>query len=336
MSNSDDSLPEFARGAINLASPRLGTRVVAASDEFFGAKERLIKDEAPVFLPGEFDANGKWMDGWETRRRRHGGNDHCIVRLGAPGTVVGVEIDTHYFTGNFPPEASIEGALCDGEPDESTSWRPVVPRSPLAGDRRQFFQATGQGPFSHLRLQMFPDGGIARLRVFGRVVRDWSQVPADAVVDLAAVGNGAYVVGYNDAHYGDPWVILTEGRGKNMGDGWETRRRRTPGHDWIVVALGTAGRVERVVVDTANFRGNYPDACSLQGARIADPSRAAVLGDGVAWTQIMAPQKLAADSIHTFEAPAVACGQAVSHVRLNIYPDGGVSRLRVFGRRADD
>lgn len=327
----DFPVPHFVNNAVNLASPRLGAAILSANDEFFGAADRMLADKKPVFIPDKFDEHGKWMDGWETRRRRIDGHDWCVVRLGAPGSIFGVDIDTTHFTGNFPPEASLEGILTPGDPEPDASWRTIVPRALIRGDSRNFFDSEDHEPVSHVRLNIYPDGGIARLRLFGMARPAWSDLPEDEQIELSAVGSGGRPIAYSDAHYGDPWVILTPGRGVNMGDGWETRRRRTPGHDWIVIALGHRGVIEGFEVDTAHFKGNYPAACSVDGyfGTEGDP-----LSDDAHWRELLPRSGLGMDAIHHFRAhPGL---QAVSHVRLNIFPDGGISRFRAFGKRALD
>jgi len=327
-----NSIPEFAQTCVNLASPRLGSRAVLASDEFFAAKERMLQDSDPVFIADKYDDNGKWMDGWESRRRRGGGNDWCLVRLGVTGLIEGVNIDTRHFTGNHPPAASLKACLSNSQPDEATEWTEILPPLGLAPDACNFAGISSAGPWNWLRLDILPDGGVARLRVYGRPHLDWSEMQADGVHELSALKNGGRVVAYNDAHYGDVWAVLSEGRGVNMGDGWETRRRREPGNDWMIIALGAPGAVEAIEVDTAHFKGNYPDRCSVQAARVDSATDADLIGQSTNWVTLMEEQPLCADSIHRFEGDAIAGLDAVSHVRLNIHPDGGVSRFRVFGK----
>ena len=326
------TIPEFARIGVNLASPRLGSRAVLASDEFFAAKERMLQDTEPVFIADKYDDNGKWMDGWESRRRRDGGNDWCLVRLGVAGFIHGVDINTRHFTGNHPPAASLKACRSDSQPDEATEWSEILPAFGLDPNARNFAEISNQGPWNWLRLDIMPDGGVARLRVYGRPHLDWSKMDAGAVHELSALKNGGRVVAYNDAHYGDVWAVLSEGRGVNMGDGWETRRRREPGNDWMIIALGAPGAVEAIEVDTAHFKGNYPDRCSVQAARVVNATDAALIEQSINWDALMQEQPLSADSIHRFEGDAIAGLGAVSHVRLNIHPDGGVSRFRVFGK----
>jgi len=323
--------PRFTQNAINLASPRLGADVIYATNDFFADKRRLIKVEEPIFIADKYDENGKWMDGWESKRRRVPGNDYCIIRLGAKGILNGVNIDTSFFTGNHPPQGSIDAVFSTNEPDKNTKWTEILPVSDLKPDAHNYYPISSTLPSNYLRFNIFPDGGVARLRVYGTPVGMWETQDPDGLQELSSVVNGGNVVGFNDAHYGDPWVILAPGRGTNMGDGWETRRRREPGNDWIVISLGASGTVKRIVLDTAHFKGNYPDRCSVQGAMIKNPVNENILAEKCNWSEIIGQQKLEMDKIHIFEKGLIKDIGVISHVRLNIYPDGGVSRFRVFG-----
>jgi allantoicase len=325
-----DQPPPFTR-LVNLASSRLGTRIVAVSDEFFGPAERMLADAPAVFVPDKYDDHGKWMDGWESRRRRRGGFDHAVVRLGAAGVIRGVDIDTSHFTGNYPPAASLEAAQGDSEPG---AWSEIVPPTPLGASAHHFLAVNDARPWRWLRLNIFPDGGVARLRVYGDPVPSWEGGAENGVHELSALKNGGRIVAFNNAHYGSTWTLLTEGRGQNMGDGWETRRRREPGNDWIIVALGAAGIVERIEVDTCHFKGNYPDRCSLQAADARSTADAGLVTQAMFWPTLMAEKPLSADAIHDFDRADLEDLGPVSHVKLNIFPDGGVSRLRIFGRLA--
>ncbi len=314
----------IAKGWINLADLRLGSEVVYANDDFFAAKERLIDPAEPAFIPGKYDEHGKWMDGWESRRRRVPGHDHCIVRLGKPGFVHGIEIDTRHFTGNYPPEASIEWCVSDARiPSDGTAWEMLVPKTPLKGDSRLPLSVSTNRPATHLRLNIFPDGGVARLRAWGQVARD---LKPGELVDLAAQENGALPVSCNDEHFGKLANLLAPGKAKNMGDGWETRRRREPGHDWAIVALAKPGTIEKLIIDTSHFKGNYPDRCFIQGAPLG-----ASMDQAESWPTILPEQKLSADSEHVF-AGEILPHKPVAFLRLNIIPDGGVARLRALGR----
>ncbi len=320
---------------VRLEQPRYGSRVVYANDEFFGARERLIQSADPVFIPDRYDDHGKWMDGWETRRRREPGHDWCIIRLGLPGIVRGLDIDTSYFTGNFPPAASVDGCLSDEEvPSNETHWLTLLPETALEGDSHHFLPVDCGERLTHLRLNIFPDGGVARLRVYGEVKPDWTLVARDALVDLAAVEYGGRALVCSDEHFGSMHNLNAAGRGLNMGDGWETARRRGPGHDWVVLALGHPGIVEEIEIDTAHFKGNYPARASIQATNLPDGDLPALARGSDAWPELMPAAPLSADAVHVFRDELSVRG-VVSHVRLNIFPDGGVSRLRVRGRPAE-
>lgn len=317
---------------VNLASPRLGSRVHAASDEFFGAKERLIQDREPVFVPDKYDENGKWMDGWETRRRRGPGHDWCVVRLGVPGSLAFVDIDTRYFTGNYPPGAALDGFAGEDEPGAASDWRVMVPPVALGPSACHILPIADAQAVRWLRLSIFPDGGIARLRAYGTPVVDRAKVSVEGEVELSALRQGGRILGFSDAHYSDPWVILTEGRGRDMGDGWETRRRREPGYDWMVIALGQSGRVSRIEIDTAHFKGNFPHEVSVQACAVAPGTDASIVCQAMFWPTLLASQPARADDMHLFGEDELTELGPVTHVRLNMHPDGGISRFRVFGR----
>jgi allantoicase len=322
------------RRYVDLAQPRLGSQVVYATDDFFADKSRLIEPAAPVFVPGKYDENGKWMDGWESRRKRTPGHDWCVVKLGVPGVVAGLEIDTRHFTGNYPPGAMVEACVSDAEaPGDDAGWIALTPRLALKGDDRLYVLVERAEPVTHLRLHIYPDGGVARLRVWGRVAVDWSRLSAEAVVDLLATASGGRGIIANDEHFGRVENLTAPGRGVDMGDGWETRRRREPGHDWAILELGATGIVEAVEVDTAHFKGNYPDRCSIQASAAATGSPANIAAQAEHWPMLLSEVKLQPDHLHRFRDELAALGP-VRFVRLNIFPDGGVSRLRIRGRVA--
>ena len=325
---------------IDLAHPRLGSEVVYATDDFFADKARMIDPAPPVFYPDLYDDHGKWMDGWESRRKRGPGHDYAILRLGRPGLILAVDIDTSHFTGNYPPAASLEACASDSPvPDAETVWQEIVHTTTLAGDSHHLIHVTGAEVWTHLRLNIYPDGGVARLRVFGEIHVDWAALISDGASDGASDGEvelssmllGARAIAWSDAHYGAPNNILAPGRGANMGDGWETRRRRGPGNDWIIVALARPGTVNRIEIDTAHFKGNYPDTCSVQAGLVQDESEESLVPQSNLWDTLLSKQKLEMDQVHTFEGAVSKDIGPVSHLRLNIHPDGGVSRFRVFG-----
>jgi len=330
MTATPEILPDFARLWVDLAQPRLGAAVIHATDEFFAPKERMIDPAPAVFIPGKYDDNGKWMDGWESRRRRGPGHDHCTIRLGRPGVIKGVDIDTSHFTGNYPPAASLEACRSDGDPDATTRWTEILAANNLTGNAHHFRAVKDDRIWTHLRLHIYPDGGVARLRVYGQVHCDWGAQDKGRLVDLAALENGGRAIACNNQHYGSPQNLLAPGRGVNMGDGWETRRRREPGHDWAILALGHRGGIRRIEVDTAHFKGNYPDRCSIQAADVDGGTEDSLVTQAMFWPILLPEQKLQMDRVHDFESEIADIGP-VTHIRLNIIPDGGVSRLRLWG-----
>ncbi|OLQ73308.1 allantoicase [Photobacterium proteolyticum] len=316
---------------VNLADEKIGAVAIYATDDFFADKSRLISSAQPVFKEDLYDDNGKWMDGWESRRKREEGYDYCIVRLGFAGTIKGLDIDTSFFTGNYPPSASVDACYSlDGDPTEATEWQEILPSQSLQGDSHHEHTVDNEQVFTHVRLNIYPDGGVARLRVYGLPSVDWDKTAADVEVDLAALENGGRALACSDEHFGKKANILRPGRGENMGDGWETARRRTPGNDWVIVALGHPGTVNKVAVDTAHFKGNFPDSCSIQAAYVQGGTDDQVATQSLFWRELLPSQKLAADSIHEFSDQVNDIGP-ITHVRLNIFPDGGISRLRLFG-----
>lgn len=330
----DPAAPDFIRRGVNLADPRLGAVAVSASDEFFAAKERMLDPAPAQFYPGRYDEHGKWMDGWETRRRRGIGHDSCIVRLARPGRIIGLELDTSHFTGNFPPAASVEACfVASGDPGADATWVPLLGSVTLRGNHHHYFEITEDTPVSHLRLNLYPDGGMARFRAYGQPLFEGAECDAEGLVDLSAALNGGTVVAANNEHFGPAAVMLLPGRGVNMGDGWETRRRREPGNDWCVIALSRPGVIERIDVDTAHFKGNFPDRCSIQAARVDGGTAQSLVTQSMFWAELLPEQKLAADYVHSFRAELKSLGP-ISHVRFNMIPDGGVSRLRFWGRPA--
>ncbi len=322
---------------IDLASEKLGGSVLYANDDFFAAKENLIRAVAPVWKEGLYTDDGKWMDGWETRRRRSPRLDEkfdwCIVRLGMPGEIKGVVVDTAYFKGNFPSHCSLEACAVDGDADvaellnDATEWKEILPQSELQGDSQNKFEVGPTGRVTHMRFKIYPDGGIARLRSHGNVQPDWDSLSnRSSEIDLAAAENGGDVIAASDEFFGHRQNLIMPGLPRDMSDGWETRRRRGPGHDWCIVRLGTKGTITRVEIDTSFFRGNYPESCMLEGGVLTGNDLSSI-----DWRELLPMSKLQAHTRHPF-ADELADIAAITHVRFNIFPDGGVSRLRLFGR----
>ncbi len=322
---------------VDLAAERLGGAVLIANDEFFAPKDNLLKAGAPVFLEGKYTERGKWMDGWETRRRRTPGFDWCIIRLGLPGIVRGVIVDTSFFRGNYPEHCSLDAVSLSGTPtleeltSEVMSWIPLLPQMVLTGDSQNSFPILYDKRVTHLLFKIYPDGGVARLRVFGEVTPDWNSIKArGGEIDLAAIEHGGMVIACSDMFFGHRHNLIMPGRAVNMSDGWETKRRRGPGHDWAIIQLGTRGQIQRIEVDTTHFRGNFPESCSLEGCN-AEGSTVDQLSDPtMTWLNVLPRTKLMAHTRHGFTDELSSAG-TVSHLRFNIFPDGGVSRLRVYG-----
>jgi allantoicase len=276
------------------------------------------------------------MDGWESRRRRIPGFDWCIIRLGLSGVIRGVVVDTSHFKGNFPEQCSIEACALDGLPsvdqltNQSQEWIEILPRSVLNGDSPNLFAVESTERWTHLRFKIFPDGGVARLRVYGEVVPQWNRLrQIGSEVDLAAVENGGMVISCSDMFFGHRHNLIMPGRAVNMSDGWETKRRRGPGHDWTIIKLGTSGRIRRLEIDTSHFKGNFPESCSLESCNAAEVPLKTLQDPSFTWKPVLARTKLQAHTRHFFDE--VLDTGVVSHVRFNIFPDGGVSRLRVCG-----
>ena len=315
-------------GLVDLASERIGGKALATSDDFFAEMENLLKPGRGIFIDDKYTDRGKWMDGWESRRKRVPGHDWCVIQLGLPGVVQGVDIDTNHFLGNHPPYASVDASTGAEGP-----WTEILPRSPLNPGSQNLFNIVSGSTWTHVRLNIYPDGGVARFRVYGNTTPDWSAVKKGQLVDLAALAWGGRAVACSDSFFSSMNNLLYPSRSANMGDGWETRRRRGPGFDWVIIQLGCAGLVKKVEIDTNHFKGNYPDMASLDACDAGGKPVDVLTAAQFTWKELMPKQKLQAHTQHYFEKELAAIGP-VTHVRMNIYPDGGVSRLRIHGEPA--
>ncbi|XP_042359055.1 allantoicase isoform X1 [Plectropomus leopardus] len=361
----------------DLACEAVGGKVIFATDEWFAPAANLLKREPPQFIASAFTEFGKWMDGWETRRKRITGHDWCIVQLGVPGLIYGVDVDTSFFTGNHSPHVSIQAACLDEAPTfslegdrtgtaasdsqlaavaklGSKAWPEVVCVSELKPGYsdccHNYFKVNFNQRVTHLRLNMHPDGGIARLRVYGVGQRDWSSVSPYQDVDLVALTNGGVCLGYSDAHFGHPRNMIGLGRAVNMADGWETARRldrpkylkadqrgilQVPGGEWAVFRLAHPGEINRIEVDTYHFKGNFPDSCRIEVCSLTSEEEAQCVRsrwNSGKWQVLLPPQKLRPHHRHLYGEAELALRSPATHVRLIISPDGGVSRLRLWGR----
>ena len=314
----------------DLASRRVGGSVIGANDELFAERENLIKPDPPSYQAYTFGHKGQVYDGWETRRRREPGHDWAIVRLGIGGVVHGVVVDTAFFTGNYPPEVSVEGTSVDEypTPDElqGADWIPLVPRSAAAGDTRNSYAVDMPQRVSHVRLCIYPDGGVARLRVHGEAVPD-PRFLGSGDVDLTALANGGEVTGCSNMFYSSPSNLISPGQARVMGEGWETARRRDDGNDWVEFRLAGPGVVRMAELDTSYFVGNAPGWASLRGRdfRTDGPG-------GPEWDELLPRTRLQPDTRHLFRIEDAA---ESTHVRLDVFPDGGMARVRLHGRLSD-
>jgi len=320
---------------IDLASDKIGGKVVYATDDFFAEKENLIKEGRGIFIPEKYTDQGKWMDGWESRRKRTPGHDWAILKLGVGGTIKGFDIDTNHFLGNHPPFASVEAIhltddISDWSNADQLDWEEILEKSPLDPGSQHFFEISADKVYTHVRLHIYPDGGVARFRVFGEVFKDWKSVNENELIDLALATNCGKALSCNDMFFSAMDNLISPSKGRDMGDGWETKRNRTPNNeDWVVLRLGHQGIVKKIIVDTHHFKGNYPDSCAIDACfSTKDES---VLNNTINWKPLLQQQKLEAHREHLFDNIAIEKHGPITHIRLKIYPDGGISRLRILG-----
>ncbi len=333
MTNNIELEQNFKTHYVDLASERVGGETLACSDDFFAEMENLLKAGRGIFIDDKYTERGKWMDGWESRRSygRDDGREYdwCIIRLGISGFIRGVDVDTNFFRGNAPQTVSIEACISEGQPDDSTEWHSILEQSEVEAHSQNLFEVDSDQAWTHVRLNIFPDGGVARLRVYGEAKVNWNDFLPGELIDLASIKNGGKALLVSDMFFSDKNNLIMPGRGKDMGDGWETKRRRDPGPDWSIVKLAAPGSVNKVIVDTHHFKGNFPDSFTLEGC-VSDSDD--FTSDKANWLPVIANTKLYAHREHLFINEIVAgAKQNFTHVRLSIFPDGGVSRMRVFG-----
>ncbi len=329
----------------DLASEAVGGAAIACNDEFFAEKENLLKPAAAVWKDHLYTDRGKWMDGWETRRYRpidgvapgHQSTVHdwCLIRLGLPGVIRGIVVDTAWFRGNYPASCAIFATEIDDPLDlralETATWTEILPRSELQGDSKNMFAIDVHARFTHLRLEIFPDGGVARLRVHGDAVPKWSKLRAlGGAIDLAALENGAVVETCSDMFFGSRNNLIKAGPSLSMADGWETRRRRGAGNDWAIIRLAAAGTIERLLLDTSHFKGNAPARASVEGVHAPG-----VAADKLTGWRTLIETPMQAHTRHVFDDELRRVGP-VTHLRLSVYPCGGIARLRAWGVMAPE
>ena len=323
----------FKNGMIDLAQSRLGTKIVYKTDEFFASAKRIINPWPPVFKEGVFDKHGKWMDGWETRRKRGKGHDYLILKLGKPGRIHKVDIDTSYFSGNQPSKVSLEACFSKKKlPNKNFKWIKILKKKSTKANSHHFFNIKNKSVFTHIKLNIYPDGGIARIRIYGSM--QTHKKFGNKQTNLTSILNGATPIVCNNEHFGRAENILAPGIGKNMGDGWETRRSRGKNFDWLIIKCAAPGKINKIQIDTHHFKGNYPDKCSLQAAYInGKVSSNAIVNRSKQWKLLLNKVKLHAHKKHNFNNKLMRKSK-INYIRVNIFPDGGISRIRIFGRVA--
>lgn len=322
-------------GMIDLAQPRLGSKIIFKTDDFFASAERILSSNNPIWKEGVYDQNGKWMDGWETRRRRGPGYDYLILFLGKQGKISKVDIDTSFFNGNQPEFASIEACYTENMiPDEKVKWKTILKKSKLKPDFHNYFNCKYINTiFTHIKFNIFPDGGVARLRIYGKIIPKKSHFLKNDFIELSSILNGASIIAVNNEHFGKAENILAPGKGYNMSDGWETRRNRKKSNDWVIFKLGFPGMVNHIIIDTAHFKGNYPDYFNLQATYIDENkniSNKQIIKKSSKWKYLIKNKKLNPDDKHFFDNLLIK--NKINYIKLNIFPDGGISRINVFGK----
>jgi allantoicase len=321
----------FTNGLIDLAQPRLGSKVIFKTDDFFASADRIIDPSAPVFKEGLFDKNGKWMDGWESRRKRTPGHDYLIIKLGKPGSISKVNVDTSHFNGNQPSMISIEACNSKSNNIKNFKWKSLLVKKKTKANSHHIFKTSSKSVFTHIKLNIFPDGGVARLRLYGNISKEKNDFK-NKTINLASLLDGASVIACNNEHFGKAENILAPGKAKNMGDGWETRRRRDKGFDWLILNSIDGEKIDKIEISTHHFKGNFPSHCSLQAAYITTKkSSSSIVSGSNKWKILMNKTMLKANKTHTFRNVLMK-NDKINFIKNNIFPDGGISRFRIFGK----
>ena len=319
------------KNTVNLAETKFGSKIIYKSDEFFGAANRILSSTKPVFKEGVYDKHGKWMDGWETRRKRKKGHDFLIIKLGRPGRIFNTDIDTSYFSGNQPAQVSLEACYSKKNPTKKTFWKTILSKKKLSPNRNHNFKINNQSTFNFIKLNIFPDGGVARIRLNGIVDLEKINLKGKNI-NLSSILNGSTILGCNNEHFGKAENVLSPGTALNMGDGWETRRSRGKNFDWIIIKFGMPGIIYKLEIDTHHFKGNYPDSLTVQSALIANKIKSKkILSNSKKWKLLLGKTKLKPHKKHSFKSKTFNKIK-VNCLRINIFPDGGISRIRAFGK----
>jgi allantoicase len=320
----------FTNGLIDLAQPRLGTKVIFKTDDFFASANRIISPTNPVFKTGVFDKHGKWMDGWESRRKRTKGHDYIILKLGKPGCIKKVDVDTSHFNGNQPAMVSIEGGNFSSNKVNKLKWQQLLSKKKTKANSHHHFVVNSKKIFTHIKFNIFPDGGVARLKLYGSIAR--SNKLKNKKINLASLLDGASVIACNNEHFGKAENILAPGKAKNMGDGWETRRRRDQGFDWLILNSLDGKEIDKIEISTHHFKGNFPSHCSLQATYIPmSKNSKATVNSSVKWKYLLKDAKLSSNKLHVFKNNLMKKNK-INFIKINIFPDGGISRFRIYGK----
>jgi len=321
----------FTNGLIDLAQPRLGSKVIFKTDDFFASAHRIIDPASPVFKEGLFDKNGKWMDGWESRRKRVPGNDFLIIKLGKPGSINKVDVDTSHFNGNQPSMISLEGCYSKSKNIKDLRWKTLISKKKTKPNSHHIFNTSSKKILTHIKLNIFPDGGVARLRLYGNISKENNNL-LNKNINLASLLNGASVIACNNEHFGKAENILAPGKAKNMGDGWETRRRRDKGFDWLILNSISGKKIDKIEISTHHFKGNFPSHCSLQAAFITNKkSSPSIVKNSIRWKILLDDVILSANKTHIFKNILMK-DDKINFIKIKIFPDGGISRFKIFGR----
>jgi len=321
----------FTNGLIDLAQPRLGSRVIFKTDDFFASANRIIDPSPAIFKEGVFDKNGKWMDGWESRRKRTPGHDFLIIKLGKPGSINKVDVDTSHFNGNQPSMVSLEGCYSKSKNIRDLKWKTLIGKKKIKPNSHHIFNTSSKTIFTHIKLNIFPDGGVARLRLYGSLSKENNKF-GNKKINLASLLNGASVIACNNEHFGKAENILAPGKAKNMGDGWETRRRRDDGFDWLILNPINGKKIDKIEISTHHFKGNFPSHCSLQAAFVLNKkSSTSIVKSSVKWKFLLHKVNLSANKTHIFKNILMK-NDKINLIKINIFPDGGISRFKIFGK----
>jgi len=321
----------FTNGLIDLAQPRLGSKVIFKTDDFFASANRIIDPSPAVFKEGLFDKNGKWMDGWESRRKRTSGHDFLIIKLGKSGSINKVDVDTSHFNGNQPSMISLEGCYSKSKNIKDLKWKTLIGKKKTKANSHHMFRSSSKSIFTHIKLNIFPDGGVARLRLYGSISKENNKF-GNKTINLASLLNGASVIACNNEHFGKAENILAPGKAKNMGDGWETRRRRDKGFDWLILNPINGKKIDKIEISTHHFKGNFPSHCSLQAAFVPNKkSSSSIIKNSVKWKFLLNKVNLSANKTHAFKNILMK-NDKINFIKINIFPDGGISRFKIFGK----